>query len=83
MTNYADLDLDCKKELLVNLKALYLLASSLSKVTGCNLEAVTNEMWKKAYSSVISLSDEEVDRFVAEIESDRKPFEQPGSILVG
>lgn len=82
MTNYTDLDLDCKKELLVNLKALYLLASSLSKVTGCNLEAVTNEMWKKAYSSVISLSDEEVDRFVAEIESDRKPFEQPGSILV-
>ncbi len=82
MTNYADLDLDCKKELLVSLKALYLLASSLSKVTGCNLEAVTNEMWKKAYSSVISLSDEEVDRFVAEIESDRKPFEQPGSILI-
>lgn len=82
MTNYTDLDLNHKKELLVNLKALYLVASSLSKVTGCELDSVVEEMWREAHSRVIFLSDDEICRLVAEIESNRKAFEQAGSIVI-
>lgn len=84
MTNskYTDLDIDHKKELLVNLKTLYLIAYSLSRATGCDLESVVDEMWREAHSRVSLLSDKDICSSIAAIEKSRKTFKERGSIVI-
>jgi hypothetical protein len=78
---YIDLDINHKKELLVNLKALYLVASGLSSVTGRDLDPVVDEIWREAYFKVAFTPDDEVCRLVADIEQNHKLFVEAGEIV--
>lgn len=82
MAKYTDLDLDHKKEFLVNLKALYLLASGLSSLVEEDVNSLVADVWKEAHSRVIYLSDDDIHKLVADLEKNRKPFVEPGSILI-
>lgn len=79
---YTDLDPDHKKELLVNLNALFLASFNLAEVMNVDFEAVTTELWEKAYSQVSSLSDAEVERSIVALEKKHRPFKQPGEAVV-
>lgn len=81
-SNYTDLDLDHKKELLVNLKALLLAVRAVSNLANDDCDRWANEIWKQAYLEVTSLSDADIHNSIAAIESNRKPFTEPGAALI-
>lgn len=85
MTNngkYTDLDLDHKKELLVNLKSLMLVAVSFSSLTGTNYDWLIKELWQNAYDEISTLTDADINNSIVEIEKARNPFTENGKILI-
>lgn len=79
---YTDLDLDYKKELLVNLTALSLATTALSKLAECHLNEVVKELWEQAYNKVSTLSDSAIEEAIAAIENNHTPFTEPGTVLI-
>ena len=85
MTNngkYTDLDLDHKKELLVNLKSLLLVTVSSSSLSGTNYDWLIKQLWQNAYDEVSTLTDADINNSIVEIEKARNPFTEKGKILV-
>jgi len=76
--DYTDLDLDHKKELLVNLRALMVIVDALQDLTGGDLNALIQEVFEKAYDEISSLPDNVVNNSIADIEKNRRPFTAPG-----
>lgn len=75
--NYCDLDRDRKQELLINAYAFGLACKNLAGVTGFDLELISQELHTAASTVVHSLSDEEVNRLIADIEKDRITTNNP------
>lgn len=73
---YTDLDLDRKRELLVNLRAS---ALAFSMVEAFSRQSLLLKLWQEAHSQVTSLSREEVEVAIEIIERERRGFKQPGN----
>lgn len=73
---YTDLSLDHKKEFLVNAKALYMACALLAEVT--KDDSVPQGVWQAAYTKIASMSEEEIEETVQNLEFQHKPFNQPG-----
>lgn len=69
--NYTDLDLDHKRELLVNFRASLLATSMLSAVSEKSIEFWTKEFFLAAYAEVSALSSEQINLAILKIESER------------
>lgn len=79
---YTDLDLDHKRELLVNLKSLLLITFSLSSLSGTNYDWLIKELWQNAYDEISTLSETEINDSIVEIEKNKHPFTENGTILI-
>ena len=79
---YTYLNLDHKKELLVNLKSLLLVTISVSSLTGTDYNWLIRELWQNAYDEISTLTDAEINTSIAELEKSRNPFTGNGKILV-
>ena len=79
---YIDLDLDHKKELLVNLKALSLVIYSLQNLTGVDLNVLIKEVFEKTYDEISALPDKVINDSIADIEKNRVPFTEPGRAVM-
>lgn len=79
---YTDLSQDHKREMLVNLNALFLATFGLAKVSEVDFENVSAEVWEPAFDQINSLSDAEVDHAIAALEKKHRPFKQPGEAVV-
>ncbi len=79
---YIDLDQDHKRELLVNINALFMAAFSLSEVMDVDFEDVKAELWEQAYNQISTLTDTEVERSIAALQRKHKPFDQPGEAII-
>ncbi len=84
MANYNDLDLDHKREFLMNQTALFLVISALNQIEGSkNTAALVDKIWKHAYEATKKLSDERVEEATADLEAKRKPFnEATGDVVI-
>lgn len=82
MSNYTDLDLDHKREFLMNTAALMILAGNLALEYKCSIETLTTEVWRSAYDEVADLSPDEVNQLIADLESKHRPFDLPGAVIL-
>lgn len=80
--DYTDLDLDHKKELLVNLKALMLVINALQDLTSVDLNVLIKEVFEKAYDEISSLPDNAINNAISDIEENRVPFTAPGRAVI-
>lgn len=81
--NYNSLDLDHKREFLMNQNALFLAICALNQIEGSeDTAALVDEIWKHAYEGIKILSDERVEEMTADLESKRKPFNESGGDVV-
>lgn len=79
---YIDLDLDHKKELLVNLKALSLVIHSLQDLTSVDLNVLIKEVFERTYGEISSLPDKTINDLIADVEKNRIPFTEPGRAVM-
>lgn len=82
MCNYNGLDLDHKREFLMNTSALMILAGNLATEYKCSIEQLTKEVWELAYDQVADLSPDEVDQLIADLESKHRPFDSQGAVII-
>ncbi len=84
MTSYNDLDLDHKREFLMNQTALFLVISALNQIEGSqDTAALVDQVWKHAHEVTKKLSDERVGEMTADLEAKRKPFnEAAGDVVI-
>ena len=80
--DYTDLDLDHKKELLVNLQALMVVAETLQALTALERTDIIREVFEKAYDEISSLPDKDIDNLITEVEKNRRPFTAPGRAVI-
>lgn len=75
MNKYTDLDLDHKREFLVNSRVSAMACALVCKLIDSN--ECTTQLWQQAYDQIASLPDTEVERVIAELEENRQPFDYP------
>lgn len=80
--DYNSLDLDHKREFLMNTAALMLLADNLATEYKCSIETLTNEVWQSAYDQIADLSPDEVNQLVADLEAKHRPFNSQGAVIL-
>lgn len=76
MTKYTNLDLDHKKEFLVNATALYMACTVLAEMA--DDDSIPLEIWKAAYSKIAAMSDEGIELTVQNLEAHHRPFNSDG-----
>lgn len=80
--DYNSLDLDHKREFLMNTAALMILAQNLAIEYKCSIETLTNEVWQLAYDQIADLSPDEVNQLIADLETKHRPFDSPGAVII-
>lgn len=77
MTNYLDLDMDYKRELLVNFQAAMFAYLALEHVSGASKEDWMQRIIADANDVVDNLSDEQVERLIDSINDQHNGITQP------
>lgn len=80
--NYNSLDLDHKKEFLLNQLALFLAVENLAIALKCDRHDLMQELWESAYEKVKNLPVAEIYQQVAKLEAKHRPFDSPGAIIL-
>jgi hypothetical protein len=80
--DYNGLDIDHKRELLMNQAALYLAINNLAIELKCYLAEVSSEIWQLSYDRVMELSIDQVHQQIYDLEVTHRPFSEPGMVSI-
>lgn len=80
--DYNNLDLDHKREFLMNQTALAIATQGLIEMMGGDSSTWLQAIWQQAYLEIKALSDREVEKSVADLESQHRPFNNSGRVIL-
>jgi hypothetical protein len=79
--DYTQLDSEHKRAFLVNLRVLNIATSSLEKITGLSQKEWGEGLLQDAVEDIDQLTDTEIDRYIAEIESQHNQHKNVGGVI--